>query len=61
MDLNNAIQILGVIVQTYGGILAIGAGFFTFLVQRFQNEMKTAEERIEKNVDIIATLFAHLA
>lgn len=58
MNLDNAIQILGVIVQTYGGILAIGAGFFTFLVQRFRDEMKTAEERIEKNVDVIATLFA---
>jgi hypothetical protein len=58
MNPDNAIQILGVIVQTYGGILAIGAGFFTFLVQRFRDEMKTAEERIEKNVDIIATIFS---
>lgn len=59
MDSENVIQILGVIVQSYASILAIGAGFFTFLVQRFRDELRFAEEKIERNVDIIAEAFAH--
>jgi len=58
MNPENAIQILGVIVQAYGAILAIGAGFFTFLVQRFRDELRFAEEKIERNVDIVAEVFA---
>lgn len=57
MDSQTVVQILGVIVQSYAGILAIGAGFFTFMVQRFRDELKYAEEKIQRNIDIIAEAY----
>lgn len=58
MESQIAVQILGVIVQSYAGILAIGAGFFTFMVQRFRDELRYTEEKIRRSIDIIAEIYA---
>ena len=53
MDASTAVQILGTIAETYGAILAIGAGFFTFLIQRLKEETRSLSERLEKDIDLI--------
>ena len=57
MEPNTAVQILGIIVETYAGVVAIGSGFFTLLSQRCQERTEREEERIREDIDDHETIY----
>ena len=47
-------QMLGVIVQSYAGILAIGVAFFVFLIQQYISRLKDLDKEIMSDMKLYA-------
>lgn len=52
MDLSLVAQMLGVIVQSYAGILAIGSAFFVFLIQQYNSKLKDLDNEIIRDMKL---------
>lgn len=59
MDLNFVSQMLGVIVQSYAGLFAIGVAFFIFLTQLFEDRLNNVSGLLDGNIRSIMDVITH--